>query len=1080
MKTQKPDTSRIYSQLKDFQRVTVDYVFRRMYLDADFTPRFLVADEVGLGKTLVARGLIAKVIDHLWEDIDRIDFVYICSNADIARQNINRLNITREKDFVHASRLTLLPIKLQGMKEKKLNFISFTPSTSFDAKSSTGVSLERALLYWLLHEPWQFSGRGPMNVLQMDVVRTDRWRRCIREFEQEHEIDEELRRRFARQIRDRKDLRRRFHDLTEIYANKNHREKPVERRERIQVIGALRHELAVTCLNALEPDFIIMDEFQRFRHLLNADGEESELARELFEYSDAHTTARVLLLSATPYKMYTMNHETAQEDHHIDFLHTYRFLSNSDEEMARFRGLLQRYRDALFRIGEGGLEALLAHKREVERMLRRYVVRTERLAVSADQNGMLRQLPPPKGMLEAKDIRAYASFDGVASVLEQGDVVEFWKSAPYLLNFMDSYVFKRKFTEGMLNKDMRLRLEDALKGSRESHITQADIKRYRQIDPANARLRVLLRDVIDNGAWKLLWLPPARPYYLAPKRSVYAQSGIQNFTKRLVFSAWQVVPKVIAALVSYEAERQMSRHGDPEVINTASERKKRRPLLRFARSLGRNTGMPVLGMLYPCATLADQVDPLRLCGDGHESACPADEMLRNAEYAVHTLLSSLPFEEVSSGADDDDWYWAAPILIDMQHAETTTRAWLDDPALARNWVGENSDDASEDSSAWSNHVEEMRRTIAAVQSGEKQLGRRPSDLVRVLAWQSLAGPGVTSLRALRRILPDENADSGTEASDTDILNAAGPVAWSFLSLFNTPESISLLRGIKSTGAYWQRVLEYSFDGNLQAVLDEYFHFLHDAEGWMGKSGNMIIDELPKKVLPVISMRTSRLDVDDVRKVEGKDLGKLDDFGRIRYALRLQEEQADAVGGKTRQTVVQDAFNSPFHPFVLASTSIGQEGLDFHAYCHAVVHWNLPGNPVDLEQREGRVHRYKGHAVRKNIAARYGHIPLNGQRDVWHAMFDQALADRAAGDNDLVPFWLYPIDDGAVIERHVPHLPLSRDEERLIDLRRSLAIYRMVFGQSRQEDMVKFLLSTISEDRMEEVIREIVIDLGVGR
>ena len=31
----------------------------------------------------------------------------------------------------------------------------------------------------------------------------------------------------------------------------------------------------------------------------------------------------------------------------------------------------------------------------------------------------------------------------------------------------------------------------------------------------------------------------------------------------------------------------------------------------------------------------------------------------------------------------------------------------------------------------------------------------------------------------------------------------------------------------------------------------------------------------------------------------------------------------------------------------------------------------PTNPVDLEQREGRVHRYKGHAVRRNIAATLG-------------------------------------------------------------------------------------------------------------
>jgi hypothetical protein len=27
-----------------------------------------------------------------------------------------------------------------------------------------------------------------------------------------------------------------------------------------------------------------------------------------------------------------------------------------------------------------------------------------------------------------------------------------------------------------------------------------------------------------------------------------------------------------------------------------------------------------------------------------------------------------------------------------------------------------------------------------------------------------------------------------------------------------------------------------------------------------------------------------------------------------------------------------------------------------------VHWNIPSNPVDFEQREGRVNRYAGHAV----------------------------------------------------------------------------------------------------------------------
>src|SRR5205814_3261270 len=100
--------------------------------------------------------------------------------------------------------------------------------------------------------------------------------------------------------------------------------------------------------------------------------------------------------------------------------------------------------------------------------------------------------------------------------------------------------------------------------------------------------------------------------------------------------------------------------------------------------------------------------------------------------------------------------------------------------------------------------------------------------------------------------------------------------------------------------------------------------------------------------------------------------------RIRLAMRLSDDRSDeeaplvfdGSSPATRKERVRAAFNSPFWPFVLVSTSVGQEGLDFHHYCHAVTHWNLPSNPVDLEQREGRINRYKGHAVLKNIAAAF--------------------------------------------------------------------------------------------------------------
>ena len=179
--------------------------------------------------------------------------------------------------------------------------------------------------------------------------------------------------------------------------------------------------------------------------------------------------------------------------------------------------------------------------------------------------------------------------------------------------------------------------------------------------------------------------------------------------------------------------------------------------------------------------------------------------------------------------------------------------------------------------------------------------------------------------------------------------------------------------------------------------------------------------------------------------------------------------------------MRSAFNSPFWPFVLTSTSVGQEGLDFHQYCHAVVHWNLPANPVDLEQREGRVHRYKGHAIRKNVASRHRQAAFEPRvADPWAAMFEAASKDvgRSAsrsGLKDIEPFWVYA--GPARIQRLVPLIPLSREVERLERLKRSLAAYRMVFGQPRQEDLVAYLQGRMGEEDLVKLAKQLRIDLS---
>ena len=136
--------------LRDFQRDTVDWVFSRLHPDAERTRRFLIADEVGLGKTLVAKGIIARAVERLRAERERAGVVYVCSNGAIAQQNIRRLALAGDNVSCVASRLTLLARDVHNLRGNDVNFVSFTPSTTFDLGDSLGRVDERALLHQLL------------------------------------------------------------------------------------------------------------------------------------------------------------------------------------------------------------------------------------------------------------------------------------------------------------------------------------------------------------------------------------------------------------------------------------------------------------------------------------------------------------------------------------------------------------------------------------------------------------------------------------------------------------------------------------------------------------------------------------------------------------------------------------------------------------------------------------------------------------------------------------------------------------------------------------------------------------------
>ena len=1074
----RPDVERVFADLKNFQRNSAEYIFKRMYLDSDFTHRFLLADEVGLGKTHVVRGVIARTIDHLWnQGIERIDIVYICSNADIARQNITKLNVTGKEDCALPSRITLLPKVLHGIKDQRINFVSFTPGTSFDLKSNTGRSDERVLLYWLLRGPWRLKGRGPQNVFQAGTS-TERFRKQLENFKSggfTTRIDSELRAAFLNGLKehDRKlqelgepTLRRRFKKLVRIChrARENSRIPDEERRERNAVIGELRRVLAGTCIKALEPDIIILDEFQRFKHLLDGEDPASELAKELFEYEDA----RVILVSATPYKMLTLGRDSEDDDHYEDFSRTVKFLVDDKKKSEDFEELVKDYRQALYALADGCESKLHSIQTQLAAELKSIMVRTERLAVSEDRDGMLKQEASTDVTLTESDLRSYLAMQRVAGTLGIGDTMEYWKSAPYLLNFMDEYQFKHKFDETRENRFRIAELANCLADNKAMLLPWRSVRRYQEIDPSNARLRDLLSTTVDNGVWRLLWIAPSLPYYQLA--GAYQNEELQHFTKRLIFSGWRVVPKALATMLSYEAERRMLTSFDKSAKNTVQARKQRRGLLQFAKSEGRLTGMPLLGLFYPSLSLARHFDPRKLMAVlSSDAEAPAlGEMLAHIEREITHMLGRFLGKGKATGLVDEAWYWAAPVLLDLLDNEKLTKAWWEQEHLAWYW----SDGASGQEGDATRFEEHLDR-VGELLRGEVELGRPPDDLPRVLAQLAIAGPGVCSLRALSR-----GSGGETAMENADLRNAAAQITWSLRALFNLPEAMSLIRGQNAAEPYWRRVLEYCADGCLQSVLDEYLHILQESLGLLDKPVEKKVEKLPEVVNSVIGMHVSNLGVDAISVPRSAETIRVDrQTMRARFAMRFGDEKSEEDATVQRASVVRQAFNSPFWPFVLVTTSVGQEGLDFHPYCHAVVHWNLPSNPVDFEQREGRVHRYKGHAVRKNVAKTQRHAAgILDSEDPWLAMFDAASSGRDEGASELVPYWIYAVDGGAQIQRFVPTLPLSQELDRLTAMRNALAVYRMVFGQPRQDDLIEYLLKRIPKDKLTAELEELRINL----
>ena len=88
----------------------------------------------------------------------------------------------------------------------------------------------------------------------------------------------------------------------------------------------------------------------------------------------------------------------------------------------------------------------------------------------------------------------------------------------------------------------------------------------------------------------------------------------------------------------------------------------------------------------------------------------------------------------------------------------------------------------------------------------------------------------------------------------------------------------------------------------------------------------------------------------------------------------------------------------------------------------------------------------------------------------------AVARTTDADGEMVPYWVFH-QGAAKIERHVPVMPFSRDAAALPRLRKTLAAYRLAFGQPRQEELVEFLGADRSDADLLRLASRLRIDLS---
>lgn len=1021
--------------LKAFQKKTVKRAVR--VLTGKGSQRFLVADEVGLGKTLVAVDVVRKLAERQRKTGGRpLRVFYLCSNLAIGQQNRRRFSRLKGLETTKVDRLTLVPAGRRMSDGASVHFYTLTANTSFPdrkGKSRAGTWQERALLHNLLLKTHRSSVDGDW--LKGKRVKRGNWPWYLSRGRVQPSAE------LLDQFRQRLVVKGKLQDRRGVSGFMGRWRE--EAKNDLVVIGALRKFLAEIALSTVAPDLVILDEFQRFRDLMHVDEGGTGRVAQLLLNPTHHTPPAVLLLSATPYRAFDSTFERMFGDkpHHAQLLELFSWLEGGGEtgkrSGKRLEEAFQAYGQALRHAPDSS--AARDARDALQKRLRRRIARTERFRHEHGQEAA----PPPVALeapVEVVDLLAFRhtakSFEAPAGQRSyEWCAVPYWRSVPLPMQTLGNHyvAWKEAKKSGQIPpmpSGASLAVSD-----REAFLAPATWP--------NPQLRALMT-AYPSEQLATPWVAPSRPWWSGAGPWVDGQGP----SKSLVFSRFLAVPRALSTLLSYEVERNLA-HGGKEPTHDYAKSIQQRPL-HFTPE--------TLALFHPATWLVDCVDP---------------SLAGSPEAAVEAALECL-FQRAKDAS------------IEVLSSRTATGTYAE--LIARVEGGLKLVDESR--AVWTQLAATVAKPSGKKEGGEHSLGARVQEWLvplegegqgsfaltmgdlQVLARGAVEAPGVVLARAVSRFWSDwhrTDVRDSTREKEAPLLTVLR-ASWQGLRAYlNNPWFPALMlrfygseekfSGVEQRyGAHLRRAV---VDGNLESVLDEHLYMLQTLRSVHGAA---LCRELQSGL--VLRVASPTLHHPGEESFTLRAHAAMPFSNGVSVARAGQEEKEDQEE-KARADELRTSFNSPFWPHVLITTSVGQEGLDFHVWCDTIVHWDLPSNPVDLEQREGRVNRFGGLSVRRALA----NHPTCASARTWTDIANVAnTSDDFKESTGLSPWWIL---EGATVERRIFHVPLSDANQAFADLQRKRLLYRLALGQPDQESFVRALPESLSTAS----IRELTIDLG---